>query len=135
MIVSETQIRVNYSETDKMGFCYYGNYPKYYEIGRTELFRELGVSYKDMEDNDILLPVIDLNIKYHKPAHYDDLITVKTILKETPSIKIVFHYEVYNQHNELLNEGKTTLVFMNGTSNRPMKAPAEILEKLSGMVS
>ncbi|MDD4192112.1 MAG: thioesterase family protein [Mangrovibacterium sp.] len=123
MLVSETKVRVYYEDTDKMGVVYYGNYPRYYEIGRTEMIRQLGFSYKEVEDSGILLPARSLRINYIKPAYYDDLLTIKTIVDQIPAIKFPIKTEIYNQRNELLNEGEVTLVFYNGKTNRPCKAP------------
>ncbi len=132
MFISETQIRVRYAETDQMGYVYYGNYPAYYEVGRTEALRQLGTSYHNLENKGIMMPVIDLNIKYLKPAKYDDLLTIKTIIKEIPKMRMHFFYEVYNSDNILLNQGETTLVFISMERNRPVACPKwlkEIFEK------
>ena len=126
----ETIIRVRYGETDKMGFLYYGNYAQYYEIGRVELIRSLGVSYKSMEDNGIMLPVIDLQIKFLKPAYYDDVLTLKTTLPALPGIKIEFNYEITNEAQEVINTGHTTLVFFDNHRKKPCKAPDSIMDKL-----
>jgi len=130
MIIHNTKLRVRYGETDKMGYVYYGFFAQYYEVGRTEFMRNFGLSYKEIENNGIMLPVISLNIKYLKPAHYDDLLTVKTILEKIPAIRIEFKYEVYNQNNELLNIGNTTLVFVDEKTRKPRKAPTNFLIKL-----
>lgn len=112
MYTSETQIRVRYGETDQMGFLYYGNYALYYEVGRAEAIRQLGFTYRELEALGIHMPVVELNVQYYRPALYDDLITVKTILKELPqSSKIQFHSELYNEQGIFLNKGVTTLVF------------------------
>ncbi len=130
MYISETTVRVRYAETDRMGFVYYGNYAQYYEVGRVEALRQIGTSYKEMEDNGVMLPVYTCNIKYHKSALYDDLLIIKTIIKVLPTVKISFDYEIYNQHNELLNTANTVLVFINKTTNKPCKAPPLFLEKI-----
>lgn len=130
MYTSDTQVRVRYGETDKMGFVYYGIYPLYYEIGRTELMREFDLPYKEIEDMGIILPVKTLDIKYHKAAKYDDLLTIKTSIKEIPGVRITFYYEIYNEKNELLNEGTTMLIFVNEKTQRPMKAPDILIKQL-----
>jgi acyl-CoA thioester hydrolase len=130
MYISETTVRVRYAETDKMGYVYYGNYTQYYEVGRVEAMRSLGTSYKDMEDNGVMLPVYTCNLKYMKPALYDDLLLIKTIIKELPTLKITFDYEIYNQKNELLNTGNTTLVFINMSTNKPCRAPESFIERI-----
>ncbi len=124
------QFRVRYGETDQMGFVYYGNYAQYFEMGRTEWLRKLGITYKKMEEDGIMLPVMNLNINYLKPAKYDDLLTLKTILPKLPSAKIEFSYEVYNEEGELLTTAKTTLVFVNMKTNKPTRAPEYVLKKL-----
>ncbi len=124
------QFRVRYGETDQMGFAYYGNYAQYFEIGRTEWLRKLGITYKKMEENGVMLPVMNLNINYLKPAKYDDLLILKTTLIKMPSAKIEFSYEIFNEENELLTTANTTLVFVNMKTNKPTKAPEYILEKL-----
>ncbi len=130
MYISETTVRVRYAETDKMGYVYYGNYTHYYEVGRVEALRQLGMSYKEMEDNGIMLPVYTCNLKYLKPALYDDLLLIKTTIKEIPRARITFDYEIYNQNNELLNEGSATLVFIDMKTNKPRSAPDSFLEKI-----
>jgi len=130
MYTSTTKVRVRYGETDKMGYVYYGIYPLYYEIGRTELMREFGLPYKKIEDMGIILPVKTLDIKYHKAAKYDDYLTIKTTIKEMPGVRITFHYEILNEKEELLNEGTTMLIFVNEESQRPMKAPDILLKQL-----
>lgn len=130
MYISETTIRVRYAETDRMGYVYYGNYTQYFEVGRVEALRQLGSSYKDMEDNGVMLPVYTCNIKYHKPAFYDDLLIIKTTIKELPTARITFDYEIYNQNNELLNTGNTTLVFIDMKTNRPCPAPKSFIDKI-----
>ncbi len=128
MIKHKTKLRVRYGETDKMGYCYYGIYAQYFEVGRTEFVRHLGFPYNELEENGILLPVVSLKINYRKPAFYDDELTIVTYVKTKPSVKIVFHYEVFNQHNELLNTGETTLVFVDAEERKPMRVPDNIAE-------
>ncbi|MCG8411802.1 MAG: acyl-CoA thioesterase [Bacteroidales bacterium] len=130
MYTSSTKIRVRYGETDKMGYVYYGIYPLYYEIGRTELMRGLDWAYKEIEEMGIILPVKTLDIKYHKAAKYDDLLTIKTSITELSGVRIKFYYEIYNEDEELLNEGNTMLVFVNSETQRPMKAPDSLVKKL-----
>jgi acyl-CoA thioester hydrolase, YbgC/YbaW family len=130
MYITETQVRVRYGESDRMGYAYYGNYPLYYEVGRTEMLRNLGLTYKDMEDNGIILPVINLQCNYLSAAFYDDLLTVKTYLKELPSVRIRFEYEIYNEKGEKLNYGETTLVFTNAKTRKPRRPPEYFMEKV-----
>jgi acyl-CoA thioester hydrolase len=130
MITFENKLRVRYGETDKMGYVYYGNYPLYYEVGRTELMRHFGFPYYKIEEMGFMLPVKNLNVKYYKPAVYDDLLTIKTIIKELPKAKITFYYEIYNENKELLNQGETTLVFIDENSRKPRRAPDELIKQL-----
>jgi len=129
------QVRVRYAETDQMGVVYHGNYAQYFEMGRVEWLRNMGVSYKWMEDNGVMLPVVSLTMNYKKPARYDDLLTVKTILKSQTSVKIEFDYEIYNEENELLTTGYSMLVFVNMKTGRPMLPPSYISEKISALLN
>lgn len=132
MFTSITHIRVRYGETDKMGFLYHGNYALYYEVGRVEAIRELGVSYADMEEQGVLMPVVEMNLKYYRPIYYDNLITVKTILKEWPSAsRIQFHTELYNEEGKLLNVGVTTLAFVDAGTKRKTDFPEVLRERLA----
>src|SRR3989338_2710959 len=119
MYKAETKVRVRYSETDQMGYCYYGNYAAYFEVARVEALRELGMSYKQMEEDGIAMPVLEYQIKYFKPAFYDDEIRIETIITEMPQYRIYFTYKSYNTKNELINEAKTSLVFVNKTTGKP----------------
>jgi acyl-CoA thioester hydrolase len=130
MFVHNTQIRIRYSETDQMGYCYYGNYAAFFEIGRVETLRSLGVSYKELEDKGIMLPVLMYEVKFIKPAFYDDLITIKTMIQKIPGARIDFDYEIYSENNVLLTSAHTTLVFIQSKTMKPCPAPAEIIEKL-----
>lgn len=123
MYISETKIRVRYAETDQMGYVYYGNYPAYYEVGRTDALRQLGTSYHKLEEKGVMMPVASMSIKYLKPAKYDDLLTIKTIVKELPRMRMHFFYEIYNEDNILLNTGETVLAFISMERNRPVACP------------
>jgi acyl-CoA thioester hydrolase len=130
MFVSKTKVRVRYSETDMMGYCYYGNYAAFFEVARVEAIRGLGFSYKQMEDEGIALPVLDFSIKYYKPAFYDDELTIETIIKEVPKARIHFTYKTFNEKGDLLNEAQTTLVFISKMTMKPCSAPVEIAEAI-----
>ena len=130
MIKNQTKIRVRYAETDQMGYVYYGNYAQFFEVGRVEWLRSLGVSYKSLKDSGVMLPVINLNVQYIKPAKYDDLLTITTILSKKPQVKIEFDFEITNEKGELLTTGYTSLVFMDMKKNRPIKGPAQLLEDI-----
>lgn len=131
MIETKTDIRVRYADTDKMGVVYHSNYAVYFEVGRTEMFREIGMTYDEMEKNNVMLPLVDLHINYKRPARYDDLITVTTTVKELPGVKIRFDYQIHNEKGELLVDGYTTLAFIDMTRNRPMKMPDAIRAKVA----
>jgi acyl-CoA thioester hydrolase len=130
MISHLTQIRVRYSETDQMGYVYYGNYAQYFEVGRVEWLRNLGISYKTMENEGVILPVINLQVTYLKPAKYDNLLTLKTTLVKKPSVRIEFTYELFNEQEELLVIANTELVFIDIFKNKPTKSPAQLSEKI-----
>ncbi|SFD29008.1 acyl-CoA thioesterase [Algibacter pectinivorans] len=130
MKFDEIQIRVRYGETDQMRVVYHGNYALYLEMGRIEWLRKLGVSYKSMEDNGIMLPVVSLNVNYKKSAGYDDVINVKTQLKNKPNVKIEFEYEITNEKGEILTTASTVLVFVDMKTGRPTKAPQYFLDLL-----
>ncbi|PZF74177.1 acyl-CoA thioesterase [Taibaiella soli] len=131
MYESVTEIRVRYGETDQMGYLYYGNYALYYEVGRAEAIRQLGFTYRELEELGIFMPVIDLHAQYLRPALYDDLITVKTILKELPeSSRIQFHSELYNEQKQLLNKGVTTLVFYDPKEKKKVNMHPELRKRL-----
>lgn len=131
MFVSECQIRVRYAETDQMGYVYYGNYAQYFEVARVEALRQMGLSYKMFEDSGTMMPVLQLNCRYKKPAKYDDLLTIRTSIKEMPGTRMFFFYEVFNEAKVLLHEGETTLVFIDMKSNRPVSCPEMLAQKLS----
>ena len=126
----KTKVRVRYGETDQMGFVYYGVYAQYFEVGRVELLRSLGVSYKSLEEEGYFLPVVNFEIQYQKPALYDDELTIKTTIKEIPSSRIVFYYETFNMGNELLNTAKVVLAFIDRENKKPCLPPEIITDKL-----
>lgn len=126
----EFKVRVRYAETDQMGVVYHGNYAQYFEMGRVEWLRNLGLSYSFMEKNGIMLPVVSLTMNYKKPARYDDLLTVRTLLKKQQSVKIEFDYEIYNEGGELLTIGNSVLVFVDIKTGRPVLPPDYVLEAL-----
>ncbi|MFN8436781.1 MAG: thioesterase family protein [Cytophagales bacterium] len=130
MFVNETQLRVRYAETDQMGYVYYGNYATYLEVARVESLRKIGVTYSELEHNGIMMPVLEYKTKYIRPAKYDQLLTIKTIIKELPKIRIVFEYEIYNEDNELLNKAETTLVFVDASTMKPIQTPETVTNQL-----
>ena len=130
MFEHQISVRVRYGETDQMGVVYHGNYPQYMEMGRVEWLRSLGTSYKSMEENGCMLPVISLTIEYKKPAVYDQLIRVRTKLRNIPTVRISFDYELEDENGEILAIAQTDLAFVNTLTKRPMRCPDFLLEKL-----
>ena len=126
----DTKIRVRYAEADRMGYVYYGNYAMYFESARTEMLRSLGFSYREWEDSGIILPVRELQVRYLAPAFYDDLLTIRTIIKDKPDVRITFHHEVYNEKGEKTCTGSLVLVFVNSETRKPTRAPKFFLKAL-----
>lgn len=131
MISHETGIRVRYGETDQMGYVYYGKYADYFEVGRVELIRSLGLSYKSIEEQGIWMPVSEFSIKYHRPGRYDDLLTVQTILKELPRSSFLTTYEVVNEAGDKIVTGQVKLAFLHAEKMIPVRVPAFILEAVT----
>ena len=133
MFEATTQIRVRYAEIDQMNVVYHGNYAQYFEVARAEAIRELGITYKDMEAMGVIMPIVELHVKFLRPAHYDDLLTIKTMLKELPTEhRIEFHQEVYNEKEKLLTIGKVVLYFMNAETKEKTVMPEVLRLKLAG---
>ena len=131
MFVSETKIRVRYAETDQMGVVYHSNYFPYFESARAESIRQLGFTYADMEKMGVIMPVVDVHCRYLRPALYDDLLTIKTMLKELPvHHKIEFHHEVFNEKEELLAVGKIILYFMEAKTMKKAVMPQNLVKQL-----
>ena len=127
----ESNYRVRYADVDQMGYMYYGNYAKLFEIGRVEALRNLGVRYKDLEESGIWMPVYENNSKYLEPAKYDELLIIRCILKEMPKVRIVFNTEIINESNKIIHTGLTTLVFIKADTQKITVCPQVILDKLS----
>ncbi|MHC5353950.1 acyl-CoA thioesterase [Myroides sp. LJL115] len=130
----ETKVRVRYAETDKMGVVYHGNYAQYFEIGRVEWLRNLGISYNQMEKDGVMLPVVSLSMNYKRPATYDDVLSIRTILKSCSGVKIEFDYEIFNQDGTLLTTANSILVFVDANTSRPISVPDFIEQKLEGII-
>jgi acyl-CoA thioester hydrolase len=126
----DVTIRVRYAETDQMGFVYYGNYAKYYEVARVESLRSLGLTYKSFEASGVLMPVLENWSKYIRPAHYDDLLKIKVYIRQLPGKRITFEYEIFNQENELIHVGRTTLAFVRTADGKSIEAPDTIRDLL-----
>src|SRR5688500_10954199 len=123
MYKSETTVRVRYGETDQMGYVYYGFYAMYYEVARVESLRQLGVTYKEIEAMGVIMPVLENKSKYIVPARYDEMLTIKTTIREKPSVRIKFEYEIFNEQGKLIHQGETLLAFVDKQSNRPCRPP------------
>jgi acyl-CoA thioester hydrolase len=131
MYTATTQVRVRYGETDQMGYLYYGNYAQYYEVGRVELIRSLGLTYKELEEtHGIWMPVVSMQQRFVRPALYDELLTIKTTLRELPDQFITFHCEIFNEKQKLVNGGVIRLCFFDPKIKKTMTAPAYLLEQL-----
>ncbi len=127
-----TTLRVRYAETDQMNIVYYGNYAQFFEVGRAECIRDLGFSYKKMEELGVHMPVVELHANFLRPARYDDLITIKTMLRQLPEkYEITFHHEVFNERKKLLTTGHVTLMFIDAVANKRMRMPDFLREKLA----
>ncbi len=125
-----TKIRVRYGETDQMGYCYYGNYAQYFEVGRVEALRDLGLSYRKMEENGIMLPVSEFQVKYKQPAFYDDELTILTKITALEGCRLYFEYEIKNDEGKIISTASTTLVFVTKENMRPTSPPNNLLELL-----
>ncbi|HEV3324876.1 MAG TPA: thioesterase family protein [Puia sp.] len=131
MFTSETKIRVRYAETDQMNVVYHGNYAQYFEVGRVESIRQLGLSYKDVEASGVIMPVIEWTAKFIRPAHYDDLLTVRTSVKHWPvDYRVEFHQEVFNEQGKLLTTGKVLLYFLKAATMEKTTMPEEMARTL-----
>ena len=128
MYCTESMIRVRYGETDRMGYLYYGNYPEYFEVARTDMIRSLGLSYREIEDSGIIMPVRSLKVDYKLPAKYDELLKVKSCLNKLPEVKLDIDYEMYNEAGAMICSGNTVLAFVDANSRRIRRAPEFFME-------
>jgi len=129
------KIRVRYHETDSMKYLYHGNYASYYHASRTELLRKIGLSDKSLEINDVILPVVELQSKYLKPAFYDDELTIMTVLAKISGCKLCFDHAVYNFNEELINKGSTIIAYVNNKTRKPIKIPQSVIKKLNYLLN
>ena len=134
MIEHQIFIRVRYGETGKMGYVHHSNYPLYLEEARMELLQKIGLNYKEIEDSGVILPVVSMNFRFYSPIFFDDVITIKTALTRPSDIKLIFHYEIFNQVNKLVTKAETTLVFVNLKTRKLIWPPEEYLKKLEEVV-
>jgi acyl-CoA thioester hydrolase len=130
MYQSETSVRVRYGETDQMGYVYYGFYAMYYEVARVESLRKLGLTYREIEAMGIIMPVLENKSNYLAPARYDEQLKIVATLKEKPSVRIRFYYEIFNEQNVLIHTGETLLAFVDKQTNRPCRPPKEMMTVL-----
>lgn len=131
MYTHDYQKRVRYGETDQMGYLYYGQYAQYYEIGRVEMLRSLGLTYKEMEEvHGIIMPVMSLQMRYVRPAYYDELLTIRTSLRKLPDMTITFLVDMFNEAGKLVNGGSVKLCFVDRATNKSVYTPEFLLEKL-----
>jgi acyl-CoA thioester hydrolase len=130
MYQSETTVRVRYGETDQMAYVYYGYYAMYYEVARVESLRRLGVTYKELEAMGVMMPVLENHSKFLTAARYDELLRIVTIIREKPTVKIKFEYEIYNEENKLIHQGETLLAFVNKETGRPCRPPEVMMNVL-----
>lgn len=131
MISSEIEIRVRYSEVDQMGFLYHSHYVNYYDMGRNELMRSIGVTQKELEQEDnIMIPVLNVDVNYLLPANFDDILVIKTSLSDMPRVKIKFQTEIFKD-GKLINKGSVTLAFINSHTKKAVRPPKKLLDALS----
>ena len=128
MLTYEVKIRVRYKETDAMGVVHHSNYVNYYEVARTEMLRELGTTYKDLEASGVMLPIHEVKMNYYTPAYYDDLLTVKLTMKQMPGVRMSFDHEIFNEQGVLINTGQVVLVFMNAETRKACRAPKKVMD-------
>ncbi len=131
MISKDIDIRVRYKDTDKMGVVYHSNYIVFYEVARTEMFRELGISYAELEKRGVIMPILEVESKYREPAYYDDLITVRASVSEVPMARLTVTYEIFNAEGRTINTGRTVLGFVNSELMRPCRAPKEMVDLIA----
>jgi acyl-CoA thioester hydrolase len=131
MYTSETSIRVRYGETDQMRYVYYGNYAMYYEVARVESLRQLGMTYRELEDMGVIMPVLENHSEFIAPALYDELLRIVVTIPEKPTVRIRFHYEIFNEASKLIHKGDTLLAFVNQATGRPCRPPQAFQEVLA----
>jgi acyl-CoA thioester hydrolase len=135
MYQSETTVRVRYGETDQMSYVYYGIYAMYYEVARVESFRQLGVTYKELEAIGVMMPVLENHSKFLAAARYDEILRIVTTIREKPSVRIKFEFEIYNEKNELINQGETLLAFIDQQTRKPRRPPEKLVTVLQPFFS
>ncbi len=135
MYTTETTVRVRYGETDQMGYVYYGFYAMYYEVARVEALRRLGLTYREIEAMGIIMPVLENHSVFIAPGKYDEMLRIVTTIREKPSVRMKFEYELYNEEGKLINRGETVLAFIDRKTNRPTRPPKAMLDVLDPFFS
>ncbi len=131
MLTRVIDLRVRYYETDMMGVVHHSNYIRFYEMARTEMMRGISGTYKALEDEGIMMPVIEVSSKYHAPAYYDDVLSIKTTLTKIPTVRMIFEYEITNQNGELLNTGTVQLAYMHTDTRKACRAPKWFIDLIT----
>ena len=129
----ETKIRVEYHHTDQMGVVHHSNYVKFFEVARTEWLRAIGLTYAEMERRGVMMPIVEVQVRYHQPAYYDELISVKAFVDEMPMARMCFRYEIRGEDDRDIASGSTTLGFIDRETRRPQRAPKWLLEVLESV--
>ena len=129
-ITSKTAYRIRYADTDQMGVMYYGNYARLYEIGRSEMIRETGMAYRELEESGTVMPVYSVEARYISSLTYDELVTIETTVRELPTARMTFHHRIFGMDGKLAHEATVVLVFLNAETNRPVRAPEKLLHLL-----
>ena len=130
-VTGRTNYRVRYSDVDQMGVVYYGNYGMFYEIGRSEMVRDMGFPYIEIENMGIVMPVYSVESRYRNTLSYDELVTIETTVKELPTAKMTFHHKIFNEDGTLAHEATVVLVFMDMKTKKLVRAPGVLLELFS----
>ena len=128
MLTYEIKIRVRYKDTDAMGVVHHSNYVNYYESVRTEMLREQGTTYKELEATGIMMPIHEVKMNFYAPAFYDDMLTVKLIMKQRPGATMRFEHEIFNEQGDLINTGYVVLAFMNAATRRACRPPKQLVD-------
>lgn len=135
MFTTKTTYRIRYADTDQMGVVYYGNYARLYEIGRSEMIRDLDYTYRELEETGVFMPVAAIDAKYRRPLYYDELITIETSIKKMPQARMVFYHSIYNEKQELVHSAEVTLVFLSKVTSRPVRVPEYMISALKKMTN
>ena len=133
MLSFEHKLRVEYHHTDQMGIVHHSNYIKFFEAARTEWLRAAGLTYAEMERRGVMMPIVEVNVKYRQPAYYDELISVTAMVEELPMARMVFKYEIHGEDGRDIASGSTTLGFIDSTTRRPQRAPIWLMEVLKAL--